>query len=45
MRGVVIFGVEHGVAALTRFCLEPVQLGGGDADAFRERQLGVRPAS
>jgi len=41
MRGVVIFGVEAGVAAWARFYLEPVELGGGDVDAFRERQLGV----
>ncbi|MEY2522707.1 MAG: hypothetical protein QOJ66_1272 [Ilumatobacteraceae bacterium] len=41
MRGVVIFGVEAGVAAWGRFYLEPVELGGGDVDAFRERQLGV----
>jgi ketosteroid isomerase-like protein len=41
MRGVVIFGVEADVATWARFYLEPVVLGGGDADAFRERQLGV----
>ena len=41
MRGVIIFGVEDGVAAGARFYLEPVQVGGGDVDAFRERQLGV----
>ena len=41
MRGVVIFGVDAGVAAWARFYLEPVELGGGDVDAFRERQLGV----
>ncbi len=41
MRGVIIFGVESAVARWARFYLEPVQLGGGDADAFRDRQLGV----
>ncbi|HVE17534.1 MAG TPA: nuclear transport factor 2 family protein, partial [Ilumatobacteraceae bacterium] len=41
MRGVVIFGVDAGVAAWARFYLEPVELGGGDVDAFRERQLRV----
>jgi len=41
MRGVVIFGVEGGVAAWARFYLEPVELDGADVDTFRERQLGV----
>jgi hypothetical protein len=41
MRGVVILGVEADVAAWARFYLEPVELGDGDVDAFRERQLGV----
>lgn len=41
MRGVVIFGLEDNVAAWARFYLEPVQHSDGDADAFRERQLGI----
>ena len=45
MRGVVIFGVENGVAAWARFYLEPVQAGGDNVDEFRRRQLGVdKPA-
>lgn len=45
MRGVAIFGVEDGVAAWSRFYLEPVGGAGGgeDADQFRRRQLGVSP--
>ncbi|HEY1640176.1 MAG TPA: nuclear transport factor 2 family protein [Streptosporangiaceae bacterium] len=43
MRGVAIFGVEDGVAAWSRFYLEPVEAGGEDADQFRRRQLGVSP--
>jgi ketosteroid isomerase-like protein len=41
MRGVVIFGVENQVAQWARFYLEPVQLGGPDADAAVRAQ--VRP--
>ena len=41
MRGVVIFGVENGLAAWARFYLEPVQEGGDNVDEFRRRQLGV----
>ena len=41
MRGVVIFGIDAGVAAWARFYLEPVEDGGDDADAFRRRQLRV----
>ncbi|HEX2850403.1 MAG TPA: nuclear transport factor 2 family protein [Acidimicrobiales bacterium] len=44
MRGVVIFGVENGLAAWARFYLEPVQEGGGDVDAFRRRLLSVDDA-
>lgn len=44
MRGVVIFGVEDGRAAWARFYLEPVESGGGDADAAVRRQV-VREAS
>lgn len=32
MRGVIIFGEDHGQAAWARFYLEPVQEGGGDVD-------------
>jgi hypothetical protein len=36
MRGVVIFGVEHGEFTWARFYLEPVGEGGGDMnDAIR----------
>ena len=41
MRGIVIFGVDKGLAAWARFYLEPVQEGGEDVDAFRRRQLGM----
>lgn len=45
MRGVVIFGVEDGVAAWARFYLEPLQERGENVDEFRRRQLGVdRPS-
>ncbi len=44
MRGVVIFGVDGGVATWARFYLEPVEEGGGDADTFRRRQLRVSGA-
>lgn len=38
MRGVVIFGVEEGVARWARFYLEPVELAGGSVeDAVREQ--------
>ena len=39
MRGVVIFGVGHGVAEWARFYLEPVQAGDGDAGAAVLRQV------
>lgn len=39
MRGVVIFGVEDGLAAWARFYLEPVQEGPGGADDFVRRQV------
>ncbi len=45
MRGVVIFGVEDGLATWARFYLDPVEDGGDDADQFRRRQLGVDEAS
>ena len=40
MRGVVIFGVEHGQASWARFYLEPVEQGRDHVDAFLRRQLG-----
>jgi ketosteroid isomerase-like protein len=39
MRGVVIFGVQDGLAAWARFYLEPVQEGGGGVDAAVRRQV------
>lgn len=45
MRGVVIFGVAQGLASWARFYLDPVQEGGGDADAFRRGLLGVEEPS
>lgn len=39
MRGVVIFGVVGDEISWARFYLEPVDEGGGDADAFRERLI------
>ena len=45
LRGVVIFGVEAGLATWARFYLEPVEHdGGGVADAVR-RQVAPEPAS
>ena len=45
MRGVVIFGVEDGLASWARFYLEPVQDGGGGVDEAVRRQVGPgRPA-
>ena len=41
MRGVVIFGVEDGLAAWARFYLEPVEAGGGDNNQFIPRQVGT----
>ena len=41
MRGVVIFGVEGGLASWARFYLEPVQGGGGGVNDAVRRQ--VRP--
>ena len=43
MRGVVIFGVGHGLLRLARFYLEPVQEGGENVDAAVRRQ--VAPAN
>ena len=45
MRGVVIFGVEDGLAAWARFYLEPVQEGAGDADDFVRRQVSPQGKS
>jgi ketosteroid isomerase-like protein len=39
MRGVVIFGVEDGLATWARFYLEPVQEGGGGVDEAVRLQL------
>ena len=39
LRGVVIFGVEDGEAAWARFYLEPVEVGGPDADEAVRRAL------
>src|ERR1700687_5052735 len=41
MRGVVIFGVEHGQASWARLYLEPVEDGGGGVDEAVRRQVGV----
>jgi hypothetical protein len=43
MRGVVIFGVGHGLLRWARFYLEPVQEGGENVDAAVRRQ--VAPAN
>lgn len=40
MRGVVIFGVEGGVATWARFYLEPVQEGGAGVDEIVRSQVG-----
>lgn len=45
MRGVVIFGVEDGLAAWARFYLEPVQEGAGRVDDFVRRQVGPEGTS
>ncbi len=45
MRGVVIFGVEHGVAAWARFYLEPVEEGGGGVDDAVRRAVAAGPHS
>ncbi len=39
MRGVVIFGVEHGEATWARFYLEPVDEGGGGVDEALRRAV------
>jgi ketosteroid isomerase-like protein len=39
LRGVVIFGVEHGLAAWARFYLEPVQQDAGTVDQAVRRQV------
>jgi len=41
MRGVVIFGVEQGIAAWARFYLEPVEEAGGDVDLAVRRLLAT----
>ncbi len=41
MRGVVIFGVEHGQATWARFYLEPVDEGSGDVDEAVRRAVVV----
>jgi ketosteroid isomerase-like protein len=43
VRGVIIFGVEDGLAAWARFYLEPVEQGGGDYNEIIPRQVGSRP--
>jgi ketosteroid isomerase-like protein len=43
MRGVIIFGVEDGLAVSARFYLEPVEQGGGTNNEFIPRQLDNRP--
>jgi len=49
MRGVIIFGLANESLSWARFYLEPVQEGGGDADAAVRRQVGAagrpQPAS
>ena len=45
MRGVVIFGVEHGQASWARLYLEPVEDDGGGVDVAVRRQVGVGSAS
>jgi ketosteroid isomerase-like protein len=44
MRGVVIFGVQDGLAGWARFYLEQVETGGDDADAAVRRTVGLRGA-
>jgi len=39
MRGVVIFGIEHGLAAWARFYLEPVQQDAGTVDQAVRSQV------
>ncbi|HSO97874.1 MAG TPA: nuclear transport factor 2 family protein [Solirubrobacteraceae bacterium] len=39
MRGVVIFGIEDGLAAWARFYLEPVQLNAGTVDQAVRQQV------
>jgi len=39
MRGVVIFGITHGVAAWARFYLEPVQADAGTVDQAVRQQV------
>jgi ketosteroid isomerase-like protein len=43
MRGVIIFGVDDGLATSARFYLEPVEHGEGGHSEFISRQLGSRP--
>ena len=43
MRGVIIFGVERGLAAWARFYLEPVEDAGGDYNEVISRQLRNTP--
>jgi ketosteroid isomerase-like protein len=44
MRGVVIFGVERGVASWARFYLEPVEEGGGGVDEAVRRTVVPSPS-
>lgn len=43
MRGVIIFGVDDGLASWARFYLEPVEQAGGSNDEFIPRHFGSRP--
>ena len=43
MRGVILFTVAGGRAALARFYLEPVELGGGNVDAAVRRAVETPP--
>lgn len=42
MRGVIIFGVGDEAISWARFYLEPVEEGGEDANAFRERLIAAK---
>ncbi|MEO8750295.1 MAG: nuclear transport factor 2 family protein [Allobranchiibius sp.] len=43
MRGVIIFGIQHGRAVSARFYLEPVDQTGTTVDAAVRRQVGGEP--
>ena len=43
MRGVIIFGVDGDEISWARFYLEPVDEGGENVDAFRERLITKEP--